>query len=109
MLTVHQARRPYRSSTAPTPEKRVKSEWTDQHQTALQTDASQEGLGAALSQLGEKGEQIVAYASRSLTKAEQNYSTTELECLAVKWGIWKMRDCLEGYHFTILTDHLSLK
>ena len=113
--------------------KRVKWEWTDEHQTAfdrlkeslttapvlvcpdwskpftLQTDASQERLGAALSQPGEQGEQIVAYASRSLTKAERNYSTTELEYLAVKWGIWKMRDYLEGYHFTILKDHLSLK
>ena len=129
--TVHQGRRPYHSSIAQTSGKKVKWEWTDEHQTAfdrlkeslttapvlvcpdwnkpftLQTDASQEGLGAALSQPEDQGEQIVAYASRSLTKAERNYSTTELECLAVKWGIWKMRDYLEGYHFTILTDHLS--
>ena len=75
----------------------------------LQTDASQEGLGAALSKPGEQGERIIAYASRSMSKTEQNHSTTELECLAVKSGIWKMRDYLEGYHFTILTDHLSLK
>ena len=65
----------------------------------LQTDTSQEGLGAVPSQSGEQGEWIIAYASRSIFKTEQNYSTTELKCLAVKWGIWKM------YHFTILTDH----
>ena len=34
----------------------------------LQTDASQEGLGAALSQPGEQGEQIIVYASRFLSK-----------------------------------------
>ena len=62
----------------------------------LQTDASQEGLGAALSQPGEQGEQTIAYASRSLSKTDRNYSTTELEGLAVKWGTWKMRDYLEG-------------
>ena len=75
----------------------------------LQTDASHEGLGAVLTQ-GEGGqEQVIAYTSRSLNNAERNYSATELECLAVKWGVWKMRDYLEGYHFTILTDQQSLK
>ena len=50
----------------------------------LQTNASQEGLEAALSQPEDQEEQIIAYASRSLSKTERNYSTTELECLAVK-------------------------
>ena len=54
-------------------------------------------------------EQVIAYASRPLNKAEKNYSVTELGCLAVKWGIWKMTGYLEGYHFIIPTDHQSLK
>lgn len=75
----------------------------------LQTDASLDGLGLVLTQGDGADERVIAYASKTLTKAEKNYSVTELECLAVKWGIWKMRDYLEGYHFIVLTDHQSLK
>lgn len=75
----------------------------------LQTDASLEGLGLVLTQEDGTNERVIAYASKTLNKAEKNYSATELECLAVKWGIWKMRDYLEGYHFIVITDHQSLK
>jgi transposase InsO family protein len=75
----------------------------------LQTDAADTGLGVALTQYVDGGDHVIAYASRSLTKPEQAYSTTEKECLAVVWGIEKMRPYLEGYRFTVLTDHQSLK
>lgn len=75
----------------------------------LQTDASNEGLGVVLTQKGPDKEYIIAYASRSLSKAERNFHTTEKECLAVVWGIKKMRAYLEGYEFKVITDHQSLK
>ena len=44
-----------------------------------------------------------------MTPAERNYSVTEREYLAVLWAIRKFWPYMEGYHFTIITDHSSLK
>ena len=43
----------------------------------LATDASNEAIGAVLSQIQEDDELPVSYLSRTLNKAEKNYSTTE--------------------------------
>ena len=73
----------------------------------LTTDASNVGVGAIFSQ-GKRGKDLpIAFASRSLNKAEKNY-TTEKELLAIVWGVWYFRPYLYGTKFTVVTDHKSL-
>ena len=73
----------------------------------VDTDASQDGLGAMLSQDGER--HVIAYASRVLTKAERQYCATRREMLAVVWAVRYFRAYLWGCCFVICTDHNSLQ
>ena len=74
----------------------------------LDTDASNEGIGAVLSQIHEGTEHVVAYASKSLTKAERNYSVTRKELLAIVTFTNHFRQYLLGREFLLRTDHHSL-
>lgn len=74
----------------------------------IQCDASNYGIGAALTQKFDDGEKVICYLSQSLTRQQRNFSTTEKECLAVLWSIEKLRPYIEGSHFKVITDHYSL-
>src|SRR6266516_2250114 len=75
----------------------------------LSTDASGYALGAVLEQEGNDGKlHPIGYASKTLTQAEQKYSTTELECYAVIWGVEKFHHYLYGRKFKVVTDHQAL-
>ena len=76
----------------------------------LHTDTCGIGLGAVLYQTPEDGTKaVIAYASRSLNKAESHYPVHRLEFLALKWVVVeKFHKYLDGSTFDIYTDNNPL-
>ncbi|KAJ1133341.1 hypothetical protein NDU88_011636 [Pleurodeles waltl] len=75
----------------------------------VQTDASELGVGAVLSQHNSEGQdQPVAFISRRLTPREKRWSAIEREAFAVVWSLKKLRPYLFGTHFIVQTDHKPL-
>ena len=79
--------------------------------TALCSDASRlNGLGFCLLQYdSDNVTHLIQCGSRSLTSAERNYATIELEMLGIVYAIVKCRHYVAGTRFEIVTDHLPLK
>ena len=80
----------------------------DEGDYVLDTDASLYGLGVVLQQWQEGELRVIAYGSRCLSSAEQNYSTTRRELLAVVYGFKQFRQFLLGRHFLLRVDHSAL-
>lgn len=72
------------------------------------TDASQIAIGGILSQGAIGKDQPIAYTSRLLNDAEQNYSTIERELLAIVYAVNHFRPYLFGRKFQLVTDHKPL-
>src|SRR5580765_2349779 len=75
----------------------------------LDTDASNIGIGAVLSQKQDGSEKVIAYFSRVLSKSERNYCVTRRELLSIVDSIKFFRRYLLGRKFLIRTDHISLR
>lgn len=75
----------------------------------LDTDASDAGIGAVLSQVEGGREGVIAHASRALTKQERKYATTKKELLSMVTFIKYFKHYLLGKEFVLWTDHNSLR
>jgi hypothetical protein len=69
------------------------------------TDASKESLGRVLMQDG----RVIAYISRKLRRHEENYTTHDLELLAIVYALKVWRHYLVGQKFELRTDHCGLQ
>lgn len=76
-----------------------------QKEVVLEVDASGRGLGAAMMQ----DSRPIAFASKSLTDAEQRYANIEREMLAVVYACEKFHTYVYGRSFVVLSDHKPLE
>nr|GEW16326.1 reverse transcriptase domain-containing protein [Tanacetum cinerariifolium] len=72
-------------------------------------DESDFAIGAVLRQRHKKHFRPIQYASKTMTNAESNYTTTEKEMLAVVYAFEKFRSYLIMNKSIVHTDHSALK
>ena len=75
----------------------------------LDTDASNTGLGAVLSQRVDDQEKVIGYYSRQLSRPERRYCVTRKELLAIVKSLAHFHPYLYGRKFLLRTDHASLR
>ena len=80
-----------------------------QNPVRLTCDASPYGVGACVSDVMADGSvQLIAFSSRTLSKAERNYAQLEGEALALIFGVKQFYKYLVGRLFTLITDNRPL-
>nr|GFD13274.1 reverse transcriptase domain-containing protein [Tanacetum cinerariifolium] len=75
----------------------------------LMCDASDFAIGAVLRQRQEKHFRPIHYASKAMTEAESNYTTTEKEMLVVVYAFEKFRSYLIMNKSIVYTKYFALK
>ncbi|GFV34309.1 retrovirus-related Pol polyprotein from transposon 297 [Trichonephila clavipes] len=75
----------------------------------VQTDASNAGMGAVLTQLNEQGEEHpILYLNKKFSEVEKRYCTTEKECASIVFAIKRLHYYLDGNSFLVMTVHNPL-
>ena len=85
----------------------AKPDWNKEIE--IMCDASDYAMGAVLGQRTEKVFRAIYYASKTFNEAQENYSTTKKEMLAIVFAFKKFRPYILGSHIIIHTDHAAIK
>ena len=75
----------------------------------IMCDAIDYAMGAMLGQKGNKMFRAKYYARKTFNEAQENYSTTGKEMLAMVFACEKFRPYILGSHVIIHTDHATIK
>ena len=75
----------------------------------LDCDACDFGIAGVISQIQDGVEKVIAYGSKTLSKAEGRYCVTRKELLAIVYFVKHYKHYLLGRHFLVRTDHQRLK
>ena len=82
-------------------------DWNNEFE--IMCDGSDYAMRAVLGQRTEKIFKVIYYASKTFNEAQENYSTTEKEMLAMLFACEKFRPYILGSHVVIHTDHAAIK
>ena len=82
-------------------------DWSNEFE--IMCDVSDYAMGAVLGQRTEKIFKAIYYASKTFNEAQENYSTTKNEMLAMVFACEKFRLYILVSHVVIHTDHAAIK
>ena len=85
----------------------AKPDWNKEFE--IMCDASDYAMGAVLGHKVDKMFRAIYYSNKTFNEAQENYSTTEKEMLAMVFACKKFRPYILGSHIIIQTDHVAIK
>ena len=85
----------------------AKPDWNKEFE--IMCDASDYAMGAVLGHKVDKVFRAIYYSNKTFNKAQENYSITEKEMLAMVFACEKFRPYILGSHVIIHTDHAAIK
>ena len=82
-------------------------DWSNEFE--IMCDASDYAMGVVLGHRTEKIFKAIYYDNKTFSKAQENYSTTEKEMLAMVFACEKFKPYIFGSHVVIHTNHAAIK
>ena len=85
----------------------AKPDWNREFE--IMCDASDFAMGVVLGSKAKKVFKAISYANKTFNEAQENYSTTEKEMLAIVFACENFRPYILGSHVIIHTDQAAIK